>query len=114
MKKHMAILRAIADPTRFTILKILQDGVYCVCEITEALGLAQPTVSRHLRILEEAGLVTSRREGQRVDYRLAKQEAGSPGEEILSFVTGRLEDDPGIVGFRERCRSIQQKSGRTP
>lgn len=68
-----ALLKAIADPHRLTMLATVAaatDAV-CVCDFTEALPLNQPTVSHHLRILREAGLVTCERRGTWVYYRLA-------------------------------------------
>lgn len=68
-----ALLKAIADPHRLTMLATLSaapDEV-CVCDFTDALPLNQPTVSHHLRILREAGLVTCERRGTWVYYRLA-------------------------------------------
>ena len=67
------LLKAIADPYRLTMLATLaaaKDEV-CVCDFTDALPLNQPTVSHHLRILREAGLVTCDRRGTWVYYRLA-------------------------------------------
>lgn len=68
-----ALFKALGDAHRLTILATLaraEDEV-CVCDFTEALPLNQPTVSHHLRILREAGLVTSERRGTWVYYRLA-------------------------------------------
>lgn len=68
-----ALFKAIADPHRLTILATLaraHDEV-CVCDFTEGLPLNQPTVSHHLRLLREAGLVTCERRGTWVYYRLA-------------------------------------------
>ncbi len=68
-----ALLKAIADPYRLTMLATLAASTdeVCVCEFTEALPLNQPTVSHHLRILREAELVTCQRRGTWVYYRLA-------------------------------------------
>lgn len=68
-----ALLKAIADPCRLAMLATLSraDDAVCVCEFTDALPLNQPTVSHHLRILRETGLVTSERRGTWVYYRLA-------------------------------------------
>jgi ArsR family transcriptional regulator len=65
-------LRALADPTRLRILALLTAGEICVCLIHEALGIPQPTASRHLAYLRKAGLVDARREGLWVHYRAAK------------------------------------------
>ena len=65
-------LRALADPTRLRILALLTGGEVCVCHIHEALGIPQPTASRHLAYLRRSGLVDARREGLWVHYGLAK------------------------------------------
>jgi ArsR family transcriptional regulator, arsenate/arsenite/antimonite-responsive transcriptional repressor len=68
-----ALFKALADPHRLTILATLAraDDEVCVCDFTGALPLEQPTVSHHLKILREAGLVTCERRGTWVYYRLA-------------------------------------------
>jgi DNA-binding transcriptional ArsR family regulator len=57
------VFNALSDPIRLQIIEFLRDGEKCVCEITPHLGLVQPLVSRHLRILKSAGLVKRRKEG---------------------------------------------------
>jgi len=68
-----ALFKALADPHRLTILATLArtDDEVCVCDFTDGLPLNQPTVSHHLRILRESGLVTCERRGTWVYYRLA-------------------------------------------
>jgi ArsR family transcriptional regulator len=65
------ILKAAGEPTRIRILNLLLRGSVCVCEMQQILGLPQPTVSRHLAALRNAGLVVDAREGARVIYSLA-------------------------------------------
>jgi ArsR family transcriptional regulator, arsenate/arsenite/antimonite-responsive transcriptional repressor len=82
-----ALLKAIADPYRLTILATLAaapDEV-CVCDFTDALPLNQPTVSHHLRILREANLVTCERRGTWVYYRIAN-DAQSRIDQALTSV----------------------------
>jgi DNA-binding transcriptional ArsR family regulator len=62
---------ALADPTRRAILARLARGEATVAELAEPSGLRQPTISKHLKILEEAGLITQSRDGQRRPRRLA-------------------------------------------
>ncbi len=64
------MLKALAHPTRLQILEILKDGELCVCKIVPELQMEQSNVSRHLNILKKEGLVTSRKEGLKVFYRL--------------------------------------------
>jgi len=62
------IFKALADPIRLQILDLLQEGEKCVCEIVPALGVSQPLVSRHLKILKTRGLITDRKDGNRRIY----------------------------------------------
>ena len=64
------LLRAAGDATRLRLLNLLRQGSVCVCDLQQVLGLAQPTVSRHLAVLRHAGLVTDVRSGNRVLYSL--------------------------------------------
>lgn len=57
MKDLIKVMKALSDPSRVKILKMLQHKSMCVCEIKAALGVAQPMVSKHLKILEDANLV---------------------------------------------------------
>jgi len=66
--------KALADETRLKILKLLEAREMCVCEVMVALDLTQPTASHHLGLLENAGLVKSRKEGKWVFYRVANPE----------------------------------------
>lgn len=72
LERLEGVFRALADRTRLRILALLSGGEVCVCEIHETLGLPQPTVSRHLAYLRNAGLVTGRKEGVWVHYCLAQ------------------------------------------
>ncbi|MCA1783100.1 MAG: ArsR/SmtB family transcription factor [Dermatophilaceae bacterium] len=66
-------LKALADPTRLRLLSLIaahESGEACVCDLTEPLDLSQPTISHHLKVLREAGLVTSERRGTWVHYTL--------------------------------------------
>ena len=64
-------LRVIADPTRLRLLSIISAaGEGCVCDLTQPLGLSQPTVSHHLRVLTEAGLLTREQRGRWAFFRL--------------------------------------------
>jgi len=71
--KRSKFFKALADKTRLRILKLLEIREMCVCEIMIALGLTQPTTSHHLGILENVGLIKSRKEGKWVYYRIVDQ-----------------------------------------
>lgn len=76
-----AVFKALADQTRLRIVGLLVAGEVCVCEIHDSLRIPQPTASRHLAYLKRAGLVTDRRDGLWVHYRLA-----TPSDEVLRAV----------------------------
>jgi len=65
-----SVAGALSDPTRLRVLYALRKGELCVCQITELAGLAPSTVSRHMSVLQGAGLVESHKEGRWVYYRL--------------------------------------------
>ncbi len=67
------IYKVLGDANRMKILEFLRDGERCQCEIIPLLEQSQPTVSRHLKLLEEAGLIASRRDGNRTFYRAADE-----------------------------------------
>jgi len=67
------VFKVLGDANRIKILEFLRDGERCQCEIIPILEQAQPTVSRHLRLLEEVGLIKSRRDGNRTLYRAADE-----------------------------------------
>jgi ArsR family transcriptional regulator len=67
-----AVLKALADPARLRLLSVIQaaaGGEACQCDLTEPVGLSQPTVSHHLRVLHDAGLVTREKRGVWAYYR---------------------------------------------
>jgi DNA-binding transcriptional ArsR family regulator len=62
------IFKALADPIRLEIIEFLRNGEKCVCEIVPSMGIIQPLVSRHLKILKDCGLVNDRKDGNRRLY----------------------------------------------
>lgn len=108
MKEFVKVMKALSDPSRVKILKILQKRELCVCEIRALLGLAQPTISKHLKLLEEAGLVERRKEKLWVNYRLADGGSGACVAVLLDL-RDRLEDDPEIRELREMLPLINRE-----
>src|SRR5258708_18895717 len=71
MLEVVAIARALADPTRVRIVAALRNGELCVCELVDALGISQSSLSSHLQICRQAGVVTTRKESRWIYYSLA-------------------------------------------
>ena len=109
MKDFIKLMKALSDPNRVKILKMLQDKVMCVCELRAALDLAQPTVSSHLKLLEEAGLVQSRKEGLWVNYLLSDGSANPYAADLLARLQTWLEEDPDITQLRARLPEIRRE-----
>lgn len=74
-EKIAKTLKILGDPNRIKILKLLSDGEMCQCEIIPVIKQSQPTVSRHLNMLEKNGILKSRRDGVRMLYRIANPSA---------------------------------------
>jgi|SRR3990170_3505032 len=72
LKKRSKFFKAFADETRLRILRLLGTREMCVCEVMVALDLTQPTASHHLGLLENVGLVTSRKDGKWVFYKISE------------------------------------------
>ena len=70
MQEILTIFKALSDETRLRILKLLENGELCVCDIVAALDTIQPKVSFHLSTLKEAGLITDRKQGKWVHYKM--------------------------------------------
>ena len=70
MNELTTIFKALSDETRLRIVKLLERGELCVCDIVAALGIIQPKVSFHLNVLWEAGLIRDRKQGKWMHYSL--------------------------------------------
>jgi len=103
MEQVLNIIKALADKNRLRVVEALtiQKELY-VCQITEMLGLAMPTVSRHMSVLQKAGLVENRKEGRWVCYRLSEA-FPSP---LLRWLNGVLASSHEIAKDMEKVRTI--------
>ena len=96
MKTFIRVMKALSDPNRVKIMKMLEAKELCVCEITAVLGLAQSTVSKHLKILEDAGLIESRKAGAWVNYSVPANFENQYAEIIQNHLKDWLDDTPQI------------------
>ncbi len=108
MKPFIRVMKALSDPNRVKVMKMLGIRPLCVCEITFILGLAQPTVSKHLKVLEEAGLVESWKEGSWVNYRLPGQPENRYAAEMLNRLPDWLEEEPLIREARSKVATVDR------
>jgi ArsR family transcriptional regulator len=105
-------MKALSDPNRLKIIKMLQRRELCVCELTAALKIAQSTVSSHLKQLEEAGLVRHRKEGQWVNYYLANGGGNLYAAALLRELATWLDGDPEIRDLLARLPAIHREKVR--
>lgn len=102
LNEYEEVMKAASDPTRIRILKILESGEICVCQIIAVIQLSQPTISNHLSLLKSAGLIKDRKEKKWVLYSLDGKDADGYAGRVLRNLRGWLDDDPLIASDRER------------
>jgi len=102
------VLKAAADPTRARILKLLERGGLCVCQVRAVLSLAPSTVSKHLTILKQAGLVHDQRDGKWIEYSLADASRNPHARPVLDLVRTALARDRAAVADRTRLRAVKR------
>jgi ArsR family transcriptional regulator len=90
------VFKAVADPNRIRILKMLQQKKMCVCELSAVLGITQPSVSRHLSMLRDAGLVRDERDAQWINYELCEEKINKYAPVIMANIRKWINDDPRV------------------
>ena len=102
-------MKALSDKNRVKIIKMLQKRSLCVCEMREALKISQPAVSKHLKSLEEAGLVHSKKEGLWVNYYLTDGGHSPYAASLLGNMKHWIEGDQEIKDLLERLPHIHRE-----
>ncbi len=104
MERSLNTAKALADGNRMRVVTaLLERDELCVCQLTEMLGLATATVSRHMSILQKAMLVKNRKEGRWVYYRLTNQFPDS----LILWLTESVSDSPEIRKDRAKLDYIE-------
>lgn len=109
MKHFIRIMKALSDPTRVRILKILEGKELCVCEIQSLVRLAQSTVSKHMKLLEEAGLVDYRKEGSWIIYQLTTDSESTYATTILKNLPQWLNDDMQLQEMKLKMDQVDKE-----
>lgn len=91
--EYIPVIKALSDETRLKIADMLSCGEMCACDILEQFSVTQPTLSYHMKILTECGIVIGRRDGAWMHYSLNKEKQ----EELLSFLTRLLNDKEDCI-----------------
>jgi ArsR family transcriptional regulator, arsenate/arsenite/antimonite-responsive transcriptional repressor len=106
MKEFLNMTKALADENRLRMLMALREGEVCVCQIAEWTGLALSTVSKHLSVLCQAGLVNARTEGRWMYYSLPDKGAPTPAREAVAWVRRSLEGHERIAEDAARLKEV--------
>jgi ArsR family transcriptional regulator, arsenate/arsenite/antimonite-responsive transcriptional repressor len=106
MRELMAITKAVSDPNRVRILLALRRQELCVCQVTELFGFAPSTVSKHLSILQRAGLVQSRKTERWVYYRLPGKSATVPAREAIDWIFKSLNRSAEAIRDAKKLKLI--------
>ncbi len=109
MEDKTKIFKALSDPNRLRVLKALQARTLCVCEIRELLGLANSTVSQHLKILKEAGFILEEKDGKWVNYLINPRPNDSRISSILSSLDFWINDDKTIIEDKKKIAGLDRK-----
>lgn len=91
------VLKALAHPLRLEIVKMLEKEPLCVCVINEKFGSTQPNISQHLKILKDAGILTSKKEGTLVIYSVKYEEVF----EIIQKAEKIIKNEINNLGYKE-------------
>ncbi|MDD2710566.1 MAG: metalloregulator ArsR/SmtB family transcription factor [Verrucomicrobiae bacterium] len=113
MRDFMKVAKALADAQRVRVALALRDGELCVCQIGMLLGLAPSTISNHLSILYNAGLIESRKTERWVYYRLAGREAPPAVRNALAWTEESLAKTPEAEDDRRQLKKILRMNPKT-
>lgn len=101
------VTKALSDLQRVRILMMLRAGELCACQIVEVLGLAPSTVSKHLSLLDAAGLVNSRKAGRWMYYQLPTGAGDAFTRPVLDWLGVVLKRDPAIQADAVKLRRVR-------
>ena len=106
LRELMTVLKALSDENRVRMLAALKSGELCMCQIIELLRLAPSTVSKHMAILWQAGLVERRKDGRWIYYRLSGGAGSDMANKIRGLMIKLMEKDGKIVEDAKRLGKI--------
>ncbi|MDZ7723401.1 MAG: metalloregulator ArsR/SmtB family transcription factor [candidate division KSB1 bacterium] len=108
MEQLVQLFKALSDKNRVRILKMLEARPLCVCEITEILGLAASTTSKHLHILTDAGLSFEQKDGKWVNYHLNRAAQQQYIKQLLPLMREWINDDPVVDQDRRNMQTTDR------
>jgi len=107
MAEPVDILKALSDHGRLRILKMLETKKLCVCEITELIGLATSTISSHLNVLKNAGLIKDEKEGKWINYQLVDR-PDPFFSQLWPVISEQLDADPAVAIDSKKIKIVDR------
>ncbi len=95
-RDYVNVFKALSDPNRIRIMKMLGERELCMCEVREVLKLSNSTVSKHLTILRDAGLLLGSKDGRWVNFRLNSKTESPFIRSIIAVISNSFDDDETI------------------
>ncbi len=108
-REYVNVFRALSDPGRIRIVKMLAERELCLCEIREVLGLSNSTVSKHLTILRDAGILLDFKEGKWVNFRLNTSSELPFIRSLIGLITSSFDDDEEVRTDTSKLRRVDRK-----
>ncbi len=106
MRELMVVLKAVSDKNRMRILKMLEKKKMCVCELSAVLNIKQPSVSKHLTILKNAGLILDERNGQWIDYALCTEKFNRYAPVMQDMIKTWLNNDAVVKADLQKTKTL--------
>ena len=110
MQTFLTITKALSDESRVRALLSVKDCELCLCQLIDVLELSPATVSKHMNLLCQAGLVERRKEGKWHFYRMTGQDASRSVRRALDWVLAELDRDPSLRRDVRRVREARRKN----
>lgn len=107
-RDNVNIFKALSDPNRIRIVKMLAERELCMCEVREVLNLSSSTVSKHLTILRDAGLLLDSRDGKWVNFRLNDKPQTSFVRSLIALLRKSFDDDEAIKEDAAKLRRVDR------
>jgi ArsR family transcriptional regulator len=109
MRELVKVFKAVADKNRLRIFKMLQHKKMCVCELSAALGISMPSVSRHLSMMKDAGLIEDERDGMWTNYMLCRETINKYAPVLKAQLQEWINDDEDIKKMLKKTETLKRE-----
>jgi ArsR family transcriptional regulator len=109
VQQVLTMTKALSDETRLRALMAIRERELCLCQLVDLLGLAPSTISKHMTLLQQAGLCERRKDGRWHFYRLAGPDAPDVVREALAWIVHALEDSPIVQDDDGALSEVRRK-----